>query len=145
MENATKALMIAGAVLLVILIIGVGMAIFGGGQKIIETGMGSLGKQEIQMINSQFDSYEGKQSGSQVKALITAISQHNANAETNGVLEEQQITINDKNQPAELAGIRAQVVSGKMYNVSIDEYYSSGIIKKMSYALAGTGNTTTPK
>ncbi len=70
MENASKALLIAGAILLCILIIAIGMFIYNSAQSTITDSMTSLSTQEIDAFNNQFTSYEGAQTGSQVKALM---------------------------------------------------------------------------
>jgi len=79
MENASKALIIAGAILLSILIIAIGMYIYTSSQATIQNSMTDMNTQEIQAFNSNFTAYEGKQTGSQVKALIQKLV---ANART---------------------------------------------------------------
>lgn len=75
MENASKALIIAGAILLSILIITLGLTVYNQAKN--SMGSSNLDAQEIRAHNSQFLSYEGKQKGTQVKSLITAIRQNN--------------------------------------------------------------------
>lgn len=70
MENASKALIIAGAILLSILIIAIGMFIYTNAQSTITDTMTSMSKQEKNAFNSQFTGYDGAQTGSQVKSLI---------------------------------------------------------------------------
>ena len=70
MENASKALLIAGAILLCILIIAIGMFIYNSASSTITDSMSTLSTQEVDAFNNQFTSYEGKQTGSNVKALI---------------------------------------------------------------------------
>ena len=70
MENASKALIIAGAILLSILIIAIGIYIFNGANSTVVNSMQSMTTSEIEAFNNQFLSYDGKQSGSNVKALI---------------------------------------------------------------------------
>ncbi|WP_304401809.1 hypothetical protein [uncultured Clostridium sp.] len=70
MENASKALIIAGAILLSILIIAIGMFIFTNAQSTITDTMTSMSKQEQNAFNSQFTGYDGALTGSQVKSLI---------------------------------------------------------------------------
>lgn len=70
MENASKALLIAGAILLSILIIAIGMYIFSSARSNITESIGAMSTQEKNAFNDQFVTYEGAQSGSQVKALI---------------------------------------------------------------------------
>ena len=70
MENASKALLIAGAILLCILIIAIGMFIYNSAQSTITESMNSMSTQEIEAFNNQFSGYEGVQSGSNIKALM---------------------------------------------------------------------------
>ena len=79
MENASKALLIAGAILLSILIIAIGMYIFTSAKKTITESTSSMSTQEIKAFNDQFTEYEGAQAGSNVKALIGILI---ANADT---------------------------------------------------------------
>ena len=82
MENASKALIIAGAILLSILIIALGMFIY---QKAAGAMEGiSINSQEVQSYNAPFINYEGTQTGSAVRALCDAVRSHN-NANQNDV------------------------------------------------------------
>lgn len=75
MENASKALIIAGAIILSILIIGLGMYIF---QQANSAAEGTnLDPQKANAYNSEFLQYEGTRSGTDTKALIQAIKNHN--------------------------------------------------------------------
>ena len=75
MENASKALIIAGAILLSILIIALGMRIYNSSSSV--TGGADLSAQEISSHNAQFEAYEGRQKGTQVKTLLNAIEKNN--------------------------------------------------------------------
>lgn len=75
MENASKALIIAGAILLSILIIGLGMFIYQ--QAAGAMGDTGLSDQEITAFNSKFESYEGTKKGSEVQALCRLVRNHN--------------------------------------------------------------------
>ena len=79
MENASKALIIAGAIILSILIIGLGMFIF---QKANSATEGAdLSSQKVKAYNSVFEQYVGTQTGINVKALLDEVRSHNlANA-----------------------------------------------------------------
>lgn len=70
MENASKALLIAGAILLAILIIAIGMFIFTSAQSQVNDALTDMSSQQIEAFNSNFNSYENVQVGSQVKSLI---------------------------------------------------------------------------
>lgn len=74
MENASKALIIAGAILLSILIIAIGMYIYNSSTNSITNAAGQISQQDIQAFNNQFTMYEGKQVGTNVKALMTTIA-----------------------------------------------------------------------
>lgn len=77
MENASKALLIAGAILIVILLIAVGMLVYSQSRSVIDTGVAQMSSTEISMFNAQFNEYSGKQKGSSVKALLQAIIANN--------------------------------------------------------------------
>lgn len=70
MENASKALIIAGAILLSILIIAIGMYIYTSAQANVNNSLTNMETSEIEGFNSTFSSYEGVQTGSSCKALI---------------------------------------------------------------------------
>lgn len=77
MENATKALMIAAAVLVVMLIIGLGISVFTTASEQVDNA-GDLSEYEVQQFNNKFTKYVGtNKSGSDVNALLTAVFTHN--------------------------------------------------------------------
>ena len=79
MENASKALLIAGAILIAILLIGIGMMIFGNIGGFTESATQQTDTMQIQMFNRQFEQYAGSNvSGSNVKVLISNINANNA-------------------------------------------------------------------
>ena len=81
MENASKALIIAGAILLAILIISLGIMIYNQAAGVVNNN--SMTEVEISTFNQKFTQYEGTNvKGSQVNALLNAIVQNNvANTE----------------------------------------------------------------
>ena len=70
MENASKALIIACAILLSILIIAIGMYVYSSAQSTINSSLTQMSSSEKGAFNSTFTGYQGNQTGSQVKALI---------------------------------------------------------------------------
>ena len=81
MENATKALLIAAAVLVVILIISLGIGLFNMANEQID-GAGDLSEYQIQQFNDKFLNYQGtNKSGSDVNALLKTAFNHNQNQE----------------------------------------------------------------
>lgn len=95
MENASQALIIAGAILLAILIIAIGMYIYNSAQSNITSSIDSMSTQEKEAHNNQFESYKGKQTGSQISSLITRVI---ANANTYREESEKvpNVTVTDK-------------------------------------------------
>ena len=91
MENASKALIIAGAILLSILIISLGVVVFQQAQNIANSnGMSDV---EKTAFNSKFTQYERDEiKGTEVRALVQAA--RTSNADPNN--EEKQVKINNK-------------------------------------------------
>lgn len=76
MENASKALIIAGAILLAILIISLGIMIYNQAAGVVNNN--SMSEVEISTFNQKFMQYEGTNvRGAQVNALLNAVVQSN--------------------------------------------------------------------
>lgn len=75
MENASKALIIAGAILLSILIIALGMGVYTNANKTV--GKSNMSAEEVNTFNSAFEIFEGEQKGSNVRSLINKINASN--------------------------------------------------------------------
>ena len=76
MENASKALIIAGAILLAILLISLGIMIFNQAQDTVTNS--GMKEAEITAFNGKFLKYEGKQKGTMVKSLVQEVLANNA-------------------------------------------------------------------
>ena len=88
MENASKALIIAGAILIAILLISVGILVLNTVNKPIDQAQTQADAQAIELFNSKFAGYFGKnKSASSAKALITLVNS------SNGVDEKHKIYI----------------------------------------------------
>lgn len=81
MENASKALIIAGAVLIAILLISMGVILVNSGKDVTSIGQTGMKSSEIQTFNAQFTPYEGIHTGSELTSLISAIRANNATNE----------------------------------------------------------------
>lgn len=149
MENASKALIIAGAILLSIAIIGIGMYIYTTAQQTIQSA--NMSQQEITTYNSEFIKYEGTQNGSNVKALLQTIRSHNSvNADEiskcitvvqddtgiDNVIEAD----DDGSSTAQINDILASTYSGVQYTVKFG-YTNSGLIKRISIVKKVTTTT----
>ena len=74
MENASKALLIAGAVLIVIVLISVGMLIVNQASSVTDQAGDSMTGQAIDAFNNQFQNYAGIQKGSSIKTLLSGFT-----------------------------------------------------------------------
>ena len=134
MENASKALIIAGAILLSILIIGLGMFVY---QQAAGAMSGAnLDPQKVSAFNSQFEQYEGTVSGTEARALYTLIRTHN-NGNVDDPTLQVSLTIdgNDFEAGANQASSDTAVTlpantlkAGKPYNVTFATDPNSGYI-----------------
>ena len=79
MENASKALIIAGAILLAILLISLGIMIFTQAQGTIK-GAG-MSEAQISAFNEKFTKYQGKQKGSTIRAMVQEVMANNNSEE----------------------------------------------------------------
>lgn len=141
MENASKALIIAGAILLSILIIGVGIFIFTSAQGTIDSSLQSMTTQEINSFNSQFTSYQGDAvSGSNVKALLTNLAGNYASYKdepakvpdvTDGTNSASHTTAGDSSYPTDVSTIRNSIINKHTYKVEM-VFGSTGAISSIT-------------
>ena len=116
MENASKALLIAGAVLIVILLIAFGMSIFNSTTGTSDSLKGAMSATEIATFNNKFTAYVGAvRSASQAKALANVVIAHNANA-TDG----KKVTLNVNGTDYDTAGTITSAVAALSGNVRIE-------------------------
>lgn len=121
MENASKALIIAGAILISILLISVGVLIMnstGNTQQSVQENADTIA---IRTFNSNFTPYEGEdQSASQIRSLISAVKSSNAKSE----------------QQIELKGVTSGLKANKKYKVELSyegtDGSSSGYVKTIT-------------
>ena len=139
MENATKALLIAAAVLIAILIISLGIVIYNQASETVNSV--NMSAQEIEAYNSEFSKYEGKVNGATAKALCATIRTHN---QTNDDVSKQIIvdvktkctgaTVEDTTAGStsqEVTTAQNTLNAGTRYEVAFD-YTSTGLIKVIS-------------
>ncbi len=127
MENASKALIIAGAILISILLISVGVLIMNSTGDTTKSVEDSAGQIAIRTFNSNFTPYLGEhQTASQIRALVSAVNASNAKDSD----QEHQITL-------EPADINKTLKSSKKYTVEAD--YDNGYISKITIKAETTG------
>lgn len=118
MENASKALIIAGSILIAIMIISLGIYIFKQYSSFTKENA-DLSEQEISAFNSKITAYLGEGiSGSQVNALLQYCLANNMSAQQSG---ETYKCITVKQKDDELVGKNSdkykKVETGKFYTV----------------------------
>lgn len=123
MENASKALIIAGAILLAILIISLGIIIYQQAAGVAQdTNMDQL---TINNFNAQWTNYEGNRvSGAQVNALLAAALANNTSEES----ADRKVTVNVDDPVSNVipeSTSYTRVPTGNMYKVTC-QYGSSG-------------------
>lgn len=146
MENASKALLIAGAILICILLIGVGMLVYNGAMEGINGGISSMDENAKQQFNVKFTQYEGKKSGSNVRALIgNIITSNSTYQDVDGKLVEL-IIENTSFKPTtsdlkmdEMSAERAKINTGAQYNVVIS-YSKDGLVNKVTITKVTNSN-----
>ena len=79
MENASKALIIAGAILLSIAIIGIGMYVYNNAATAMDGT--DMTDQQVDTYNQTFTNYSGVQRGANVKTLCDRVASHNRTAQ----------------------------------------------------------------
>ena len=141
MENTSKALIIAGSILVAIMIVAMGVTIFNKARGSADTT--SLDSAEITMFNQKFERFAGdSQSGSNVKSLISfAISNASTNKdnplklpsfeEIGSVSGGTDASGNIQTYMDGLGNIRQDIKSTSSYNVKLT-YSTNGLVSKIS-------------
>ena len=127
MENATKALLIAAAILIAIVLVSIGVFVLRQGQDAI--GSVNMSESEILAFNSKFDSYAGTQRGSSVKALANRV--WIANKELGTGAEAVKFFIGTKNCTAENSITDSDIVTTSYYKVTITKSSKTGLITQI--------------
>lgn len=70
MDNASKALIMAGAILIAVAIVGIGIYIFSSANSMTDDALNQIDALTVTSINSQLQQYEGQIRGREVKQLI---------------------------------------------------------------------------
>lgn len=147
MENASKALIIAGAILLAIAIIGIGMFVYQSVTGTIQDAA-NMSDQEVDAYNQEFLNYEGVVKGSAARALCDAVRNHNV---TNRQDPSKQIAVKDGEATdpmsapkaldstgttsSEINEIKADLLSGKTYTVTVGYDNTTGLITNVGIKL----------
>lgn len=134
MENASKALIIAAAILIAIVLITLGVYVIGVGQdQIKNSGMSDI---EITTFNQKFTKYEGTRNGSEIKTLIQEVNTSNVSDKREG--NGRSITLvgagdpTDKSEGAALTYQTSTIASSARYSVSVKYDSNSGYVNEIT-------------
>ena len=131
MENASKALLIAGAILIAILLIAIGMMVFNSAKGVIDTSSSNMSDTEKTAFNKQFTIYNGVQSGSNLKEIISKVNTNNSNPNnqkiTNSSSTADLVTVTN-----DVWTLSDKVKNQSQYNVKFNENTSTGLVESLT-------------
>ena len=129
MENATKALLIAAAVLIAILIISLGLAVYN--KASTATDSADLSGAEIQAQNEKFLKYNGnKKRGSEVNALLQTVLSNNLNATEDSAKVAVNCGVVDLATDATSITTRAE--TSKLYDIVVNQDGPGGVVQSIT-------------
>lgn len=132
MENASKALLIAGAVLIVILLISVGIMIFNSSKGLFSSATTSMSQQEKSMFNTKFTMYEGPNvSGTQLRELIRAVITNNTD-EDNAKVTINENEINGSTNATKIPGTTTTITTTNRYTVTCKIDEKTGLVSDIT-------------
>ena len=122
MENASKALIIAGAILLAILIISLGIMIYNQAAGVVNNN--AMSDVEIQQFNQKFTQYEGTRvRGATVNSMLQAVLANNTSADDDNRKVSVSGAVEMSKSSSSLPATKAN--TGAIYKVTC-EYGTSG-------------------
>ena len=133
MENATKALLIAAAILVAILIISLGLAVYNKAAN--ATDSADLSQAQVQAYNEKFLKYEGtSKRGSEVNALLTTVLNNNMSEMAENSSDSAKIIKLTGNASVEVdasAGTMKKVDTGKVYDITVKRNSKTGLVNEI--------------
>lgn len=126
MENASKALIMAGAILVAIVIVSMGVMLIAKNQGTVEQGANDADIIAQKTFNSMFYKYSGTIKGSTLKQLFIDVKSSNNKYPT------RQIFINGSNDSATLSTMQSGINSYNNYTVKVEEG-ADGYVNSITY------------
>lgn len=120
MENASKALLIAGAILICIVLISVGMLVLNSTTDVTDQVGDITTSQAAQSFNSNFTGYAGTQKGSSVRQLLGAIATNNDTNAAGHTIDVSFGSLTDETASANIVAAMSSIVNSQTYTVTID-------------------------
>lgn len=129
MENASKALIIAGAILISILLISIGIMVIQSAQGVVDSAGSSMDAQTKQAFNAQFSNYSGTQRGSSIRAMINAVIASNASYGAEGGPT---VKINGQEGDG-ISSLLTNIKNSAQYNVDIKIDSKTGLTTEITF------------
>ena len=127
MENASTALIIAGAILLSILLISLGIMIFTQAQD--ATKNSGMSQAQVSTFNNKFSKYEGKKiKGSEVRGLIQEIIASNGDEDNKNAKPARTISVTGVITDTKKTDA---IKASKSYEVSLTAYNTEGYVTQI--------------
>ena len=127
MENASKALIIAGAILISRMLISIGIMVIQSGQQLVSEAEQSMDEQTLLAYNTKYTNYIGKQRGSTIRTLVQQVQSNNAsNADLLISVEYGGQTYTNQ----EVTNVISLINSSSTYEVSV-EYSPAGRVNQI--------------
>ena len=130
MENATKALLIAAAILVAILIISLGLVVYNNSANTVN--QANLSSQEIQAQNEKFTRYNGQNKrGSEVNSLLQTALNHNLSVTDDG----NKVTVTGTNAPSLATtdnSISKQADTSALYTITVEYGGAGGLVDNIN-------------
>ena len=133
MENATKALIIAAAILIAIVLISFGVFVLGQGSTMVQENS-DMSAEQVSAYNATWEAYTGKATGSKVKQLINAVNQHNRitdDASKKITISSAAISGSNDGTYASKEGNNA-IKTGNSYNIKITDHTTGGLVSTIT-------------
>lgn len=141
MENASKALIIAGAILLSIAIIGIGMYVYNNAATAMEGT--DMTDQQVDTYNQTFTNYGGVQRGANVKTLCDRVASHNRTA-TDDTEKVQIKELSSGSEPTDVSASSITVQSTSDINTIKNTNIKSGVTYQIQFGYdPASGRVTT--
>ena len=126
MENASKALIIAGAILLSILLISLGIMIYNQAQDTVNNS--GMSQAELQAFNNKFLKYEGTKTGSEAKSLINEVIASNADANNS----DRKVTVKIGSGTATATPSTSSIDNSKSYKIVLSYNSTTGAVSSIT-------------
>ena len=139
MDNASKALIIAGAILIAVMLVSLGVMLYNTASGVAEGTIGTVEALGVEGFNAQFNQYMGeRQRASVAQGLVDKVIANNANGDTTisvtltagGGLS---AGYNSSSTNADLTNLRNKITSkNTVYKIEVTSYDNSGTISAIT-------------